>query len=364
MAQAMTAQENRGITGIRGAAATFVMIYHFEHGLKLHGIAAVFLNHGYLSVDLFFVLSGFVMSLVYGSSLRDNTFSFPEFLWHRMARVFPLYLLATCGVLLIDTVKAHHAVYGSEIVVSNVLMLQSLGNWPSIDPPAWSVSAELIAYVLFPLLAGVCLTRRLKWSLAIGLVALFIILVLTVAAGRHWIGSPIAKGQLDLFYSPFTIVRCLCGFTIGLLVWRIHALPAVARWSSNNTVQTAVLVACLATIMVTGEDFLAYLAIVALILCLSANHGILASLFGAEPMHFLGRISFPIYLLHYKALGLIAAIHLRLQGSGLPYMVRHPLGIASGAVIVLCLSWVVHEAIERPCRRLMRRIAPRTLYSR
>ena len=57
--------EIRALTGIRGIAACFVVIYHFYFGVLNKGSAGVILSHGYMAVDLFFVLSGFVMALTY-----------------------------------------------------------------------------------------------------------------------------------------------------------------------------------------------------------------------------------------------------------------------------------------------------------
>jgi peptidoglycan/LPS O-acetylase OafA/YrhL len=261
----MIVEEIRAMTGVRGAAALFVMLYHFGHGLKGIDPASNMLNHGYLSVDLFFVLSGFVLSHVYGRSLKDGTFTCGEFLLHRIARIYPVYIVATMGVLAIEIWKAHGAPFGAAMIASNIFMLQSVGDWPSIDPPAWSVSAELIAYLIFPMLAILCLNRGNRCALFTGLVAISSIMALSILAAFHRIGSPIANGQLDLFYAPYTLIRCLAGFTIGQLIWRVHGQTWVFQLTSSNAVQIFVGLSLLCLIAFRGTDFFIYLFIIGLI---------------------------------------------------------------------------------------------------
>ncbi|WP_022682461.1 acyltransferase family protein [Sphingobium bisphenolivorans] len=351
----MIVREIRAMTGIRGAAATFVMIYHFENDLQGRGGVPSLLDHGYLSVDLFFILSGFVLSHVYGPAMRQGTFSFGAFLWHRIARVYPLYLAATVAILAMEWLRARDAGVDAGTILSNMVMLQSLGNWPSIDPPAWSVSVELLAYLLFPLLAMLCLKGRAALASAAGMLSLAAILTLTLLASLHRIGAPVSRGPLDLFYSPYTILRCLAGFTIGQLIWRVHDNARLSRLTSRNAVQALVATLGLAMMSVQGSDFLVYLALIALMLCLSAEQGMLTRLFASRPVYFLGRLSFPIYLTHFKAIGLLLAINGRLLAMGMPRAIGAPVALLSSALIVICLSWMLHDWLERPCRRWLRR---------
>ncbi|KXU32628.1 hypothetical protein A0J57_08720 [Sphingobium sp. 22B] len=343
------------MTGVRGMAALIVMIYHFERGLQSTSPLSTMLNHGYLSVDLFFVLSGFVLSHVYGQALKEGSFTLRAFLLHRLARIYPVYIVATSAILAIGLWKRHDPAFGADVIVSNVFMLQSIRDWPSIDPPAWSVSAELIAYLLFPILARLCFRSRPGFALMTALAALATIMGLSISASLHWIGSPIAKGQLDLFYAPYTLIRCLAGFTLGQLIWRLHAQGAIAQWAANNAVQVGIGLSLLCLTAFRGTDFFVYLAIIGLIFCLSASRGALPAIFGSRPMHFLGRISFPVYLTHYKAMGLLSALQSRLPATGPFHIVRHPLAVLSAGLAVICLSWLVHEGIERPCRKFLRR---------
>ena len=97
-------REIRSLTGLRGIAALYVVLFHYLDGLSYTTPRNVFLAHGYLAVDLFFVLSGFVMTLTYSGMFQaGSSFAlFRIFLGRRIARVYPLYFVCTfCGALLV-----------------------------------------------------------------------------------------------------------------------------------------------------------------------------------------------------------------------------------------------------------------------
>src|ERR1700730_4495727 len=159
------------LTPLRGIAALWVVIFHFcwyfpaVHPERYTG--AVY--KGYLAVDMFFVLSGFVITHVYkeGFAQRVTGRSYRDFLKARVARIYPLHI--TVLLLFVATATAEraasYALRGSFEPVpllgersvggffANIVMLQGL--WArelSWNDPAWSISLEFLAYLLFPLL--------------------------------------------------------------------------------------------------------------------------------------------------------------------------------------------------------------------
>jgi peptidoglycan/LPS O-acetylase OafA/YrhL len=143
-------EEIRALTGLRGIAAIYVMIFHFVPLVSFSGLEMTFIGHGYLAVDLFFVLSGFVMALNYGRMFeaRWTARTYMTFLGRRIARVYPLYLVATvCGCGLVSTgyLEGFDTTPIVKTFVFNVLMVQSWGFAGSFDAPAWSISAEFAA---------------------------------------------------------------------------------------------------------------------------------------------------------------------------------------------------------------------------
>src|SRR5215469_9584957 len=163
-------EEVRALTGLRGIAATLVALYHINPELRGYGAFGRIVGRGYLWVDLFFVLSGFVLALNYGARFahgwRSDTWR--DFLLRRVARIYPLYVVLFAGSaaymavglgqsyalpLLPYPTLSHPVADGA----ANLFMVQSWGVGPSFDGTAWSLSAEWAAYLLFPLLASLAL---------------------------------------------------------------------------------------------------------------------------------------------------------------------------------------------------------------
>lgn len=347
------------MTGIRGAAALFVMLYHFHLKMIATGPLSTMLLHGYLAVDLFFILSGFVMAHVYGQALEAGTFRQRSFLLHRLARVYPLYLLATLACLVLALGRSGSPGAPLSALAANLVMLQALGNWPSMDPPAWSVSTEMVAYLLFPVIAMACLRSSRRTALITGAAALLAVLAMTFAASRHYIGAPVAKGELDLFFSPYTLVRCLAGFAIGQLLHRLYRNGVLNQVLSGNLIQCAVLLMVLATMAQALSDFPAYLALIALIATLAQDRGVMKRLFASPPFMLLGKVSFGIYLLHFQAIGLVERLRTAALHRGLSANASDWIASLTACAMVIALAWVLHRGFESPLRRMIRRLEAR-----
>jgi peptidoglycan/LPS O-acetylase OafA/YrhL len=160
--------EIRSLTGVRGLAATLVVVFHFTQNNAFFQLGdsqvpfvrwiGTAIGHGYLAVDLFFVLSGFVMAISYGGMFAaGSTWAiYRLFLMRRFARIYPLYLAITLATAAMLAVHARPPGFGM-MLLSNVFLIQSWGICDSLIPPAWSISTEAAAYLLFPLLAAVAL---------------------------------------------------------------------------------------------------------------------------------------------------------------------------------------------------------------
>ncbi len=157
------------LTPLRGIAALWVVIYHYTTqcfpNLDVSAHTA-FIHKGYLAVDMFFMLSGFVMTHVYCRAFTESvTKHYGSFLMARIARVYPLHLLVL--ILFVVTAVAsrwhgatplealrHVPLHGSESVdafFANIFMLQGLNAGAlSWNYPSWSISVEFMAYLLFP----------------------------------------------------------------------------------------------------------------------------------------------------------------------------------------------------------------------
>lgn len=110
--------EIKALTGLRGVAAIYVVAYHMTGHWKQPPWLTTFIKHGYLSVDLFFILSGFVMALTYGGLFIDRFrwSDYRRFLLVRLARVYPLYLLMTLITLILILTLLGKTYYREDLV--------------------------------------------------------------------------------------------------------------------------------------------------------------------------------------------------------------------------------------------------------
>ena len=182
-------------------AALWVVAYHLLlPGRLIGGWPAAIVGRGYLAVDVFFVLSGFVMALSYGELFstvcRRRVL---HFIRRRVARLYPLY-----GAILGTRLAYTGWRYGRfdlprpwiaaplphpwTDIPANLLLVQSWGLAPSSIGPAWSISTEWGAYWVFPLIAIGMLHRGGRVALACGTVA--VALLLATAVLLHSEGQP------------------------------------------------------------------------------------------------------------------------------------------------------------------------------
>jgi peptidoglycan/LPS O-acetylase OafA/YrhL len=229
--------EIRPLTGLRGIAACWVVIFHFR-GNEAEGYTGQIVKHGYLAVDIFFVLSGFVMARSYKHLFQKGFGSrhYVTFLIRRLARVWPLYAVVTLVYTLL-----YIGGFGSSRIPStrlpyllplNLGMVQAWGIGESIDRPAWSISTEFGAYLLFPLLAFLTVFSRGIVVILVGVSAFLGLGLLAAFAQPRGLSGP-----LDLAESSNTIwplLRCLSEFSLGLITYRVALIPAARRLASTS----------------------------------------------------------------------------------------------------------------------------------
>jgi peptidoglycan/LPS O-acetylase OafA/YrhL len=157
--------EIKPLTGIRGVAAFLVMLYHYATTPTFSGFHLAELRKGYLCVDLFFVLSGFILALRYGDRFKRtlSRSSYAAFLQARIARLYPAYVVITLlyyAKWVFNISGTNATPYRLQDFVANALFVQSWG-FPArpIIGDSWSVSVECFAYLAFPLLVFAALER-------------------------------------------------------------------------------------------------------------------------------------------------------------------------------------------------------------
>ena len=359
------------LTGLRGIAACLVVLYHFTPADKLPWAPLRnAIGRGYLWVDLFFVLSGFVIALNYSEMFRDS-FSLPafgRFLVRRVARLYPLYLALLLAKLLYTLVAyggfAFHndpeaAVLDHPVteVPANLLMIQGWGLGGSVVTSSWSVSTEVAVYLAFPVLAAMMLSRHHRqWAIGMAMVAAG--LLVAVVLLDHSDGEA-HRGALDAWDGRLLtpLMRCFAGFLLGVVTWRVAQSRRISSLVADDRVGWGIGVALLGLLGSRAPDLAVVAAFPPLILHLvSAKRSFPVRLFASPVLVWAGVLSYAIYLLHplfEPALYGLADFLSR----KVPVLAAAAI---SGTLMVSCLlalSAFAHFFIERPGRRwVMKRL--------
>ncbi|HRK25431.1 MAG TPA: acyltransferase [Beijerinckiaceae bacterium] len=282
----------------RGVCALLVTIVHIPVLHALQG-TQVFMNMQ-MFVDFFFVLSGFVMSHAYGRSL-DGPVKLEGFLIRRFGRIYPLHLAILLGFVALELVKlgvltlAKMQVDGDPFtgprsyatLASNLFLMQSfnLHGMTTWNGPAWSISVEFYAYMVF---AAAVLFAGMR-------TALFTALATVALAGL------VAFSPNYIFAThDYGFLRCLYGFFVGCVVYQ-----AVMRRGSGRLAGTAAELGSVALLigfmLLTGQNATSYLAplVFAVVVYVFAfERGIVSKLLATGPAQALGLWSYSIYMVH------------------------------------------------------------------
>lgn len=343
------------LTGLRGIAAVAVMIYHIPHNPAFAGWDVPLFSRAYLCVDLFFILSGFVISLGYYERVvqRLSPASYGDFLVNRLARVWPLHFvvaLVFAARFLLNVSGEQGVALTPANVAANLLMVQSWG-WgtQALAGNSWSVSTELVAYLAYPLVALLAFSR-LAWLQAAGSAGL----LLAVA----WLGHG-SRGPLDVNDGDtiLPVLRCLAGFSLGVLAYRLVQDARTARWLGGEHGFVAACIGIAAALLVPGGDVLVVLAFVPLVMACYYNGRAVRAVMANPVCFHLGLISYSIYLWHPLVRDIFA------RGMG----VAHGKGYAGydwafllGTYLATWLvCWASYKLIEVPGHRAIKRIERR-----
>lgn len=339
-------------TGLRGLAAWWVVAFHFRDQLSGVAPAAVtaILDRGFLAVDLFFVLSGFVIQLNYGSwfEARVSRPRLRDFAIARLARIYPLhfflsilFLLNPLAIALFSTAKSLGERWDPLAWALSLVLVQNWGfvHTLSWNVPSWSISTEAFAYVVFPLAS--CALPRLVRSRGTAAILAALLLAATAAlfADTASIGDAVTSRGLP---------RCVLEFSLGMLLCRVVALdgPPGRGAAGGMLALAATLVA--AHFFAGVPDWLTMPAASALIVLAYAGPTAPgAALLSAALPQWLGMVSYSTYLAHYFVKDWVGFLMLR---PGIP----SPAAFAVYMAGTLAASALLYHAVELPGRRGLR----------
>ena len=349
--------ELRALTGFRFFAAIYVVWLHFAP-LK-SGLTATFISHGAVSVEFFFMLSGFILTYVHDQSSDLDSQARRKFWIARFARIYPVYGLAFLlftPIIYANLVAlhGHSAQTASRMTMYGIASFTLLQAWsPKLanawNLPGWSLSAEAFFYACFPLVL-VWLHRLPLRRVAYVGVLLWVIAFLPRLIASAFPGKETAIGSLYEVVEYVPILR-IAEFIGGMALARIFLMEA---WVSHfaSRVLWLTLIALLVTLLFCPSRYIGMLIFpefALLILGLSSSNGWLARIVGAQPLHLLGEASYsiyilqtPVYFLYLRALGVSRG------ASGFGIFLTYQ-------VLLVCVAIVTFLFVEKPANRSLRR---------
>jgi peptidoglycan/LPS O-acetylase OafA/YrhL len=295
------------LTPLRGLAALWVVFYHYcvLYFAAIHPERySQFLPKGYLAVDVFFLLSGFVLTHVYDAGSSKVRGGVRRFLIARIARLYPLHLIILIifvlgsiffGLLGPRTGNTATAVpvdgpRSLIAFVANLFMLQGLkASVLSWNYPEWSISIECFAYLLLP--AGLFLVSRRSW----GVLFFFIgCLVFALVALNAW-----CVGYFNQWDGFTAFWRCLPEFFLGMSIYLLASkIDSISELLSSSALLYIVVILLAVTVHFALSDIAAVLLFSALLPLVVRNRGPLVRLLNSPLLIGLGEISYSLYLIH------------------------------------------------------------------
>ncbi len=337
------------LTGLRGIAAWLIALFHLRSAPGFPAPVAEMIGRAPLAVDLFFVLSGFILCHVYARSLERDSFRTGRFLLFRLARIYPLHLATLLFYLFLALIFSATPLspidpgkYRLAAVPQQLLLIHAWGLAPQLtfNVPSWSVSAEWFVYLLFPILVRV--TRG--WPAPV-LAAVAMGLFLLAFHLLSEPGRPLTARTFDL-----GALRALPEFLLGMAAWRWwrEGFPV-----SPRLLLGPLLAGLLAVLAFDLPDPLLVLLFPPLLMALAAAPE--SALLARSPFLHFGRLSYAIYLVHMPVFTVWLAGLGGVMGlfEGWP----HGLPVLVGLLLVWPAAAMAHHLIELPARRWLRSLA-------
>lgn len=337
------------IDGLRAVAVLSVIAFHYNFGKWAPG--------GFIGVDIFFVISGFLITRIIFDGIGDRTYSIADFYERRVRRIFPALFVMFAGCLIAacitglqsEIAETGRSIAASIFFVSNILFYFSSGYFDddlARNPVlhTWSLSVEEQFYVLFPILIFAIrhFSRRSQQRLLIAVTAISF-------AASVWRVSVEPTGAFYLVY--FRAWELLLG---GLVA--IGVFPAIKRRLAIEAVALAGLLAIAVSLRLLNKTTpfpglaaaLPCVGAAAIIYAGGCGNSFVAKLLGLPPARFIGLISYSLYLWHWP----LAAYYSNFRS--LEGMAR--IWLLAAAIAIATASWWF---VERPFRQKSRRLGRR-----
>lgn len=367
----------KALAGARALPPLLIVLYHFCEGHHYSGLQWLdrFLTRGYLWVEFFFVLSGFILTYRYGRRLGEllTWRGYGAFLRARLARLYPLHLFILLlilamviglramahadGYISIFDLRYHQDVSTKGFILSLLLM----HGWHTMDRLTWNslswfVSVEFALYLIFPAVLWLAMRGGRHRAMVLIVLGLGCVLGLLV----------ILKHGLDQTYD-WGLVRGLGEFMVGaglaVLFTRLEQ-KAIPVWIHSGA-QILLLAGLAASFVFTGwshtfNDIYTVLPMMALVLALAFDKGVLAEALKVRPLQRLGEWSYAVYLGQTIWLLMIRHFAPRVYPPDSTPMLGTTFGtlrwgLEPALLVVVCLIWgaILTQWVEKPAARFL-----------
>lgn len=350
------------LDGLRGVAAIMVVLFHiFEAHAK--NSSEQIINHGYLAVDFFFMLSGFVIAYAYND--RWNKLNLKDFMKRRIVRLQPMIVVGmVIGALLIFFQQSFIFSSLGETLPWEVILFMLLGfflipvppsleirGWSEMYPlngPAWSLFFEYIANISYGLFL-----RKLSIKTLSVLVFISACVLIYMAASK---GDVIGGWELtgSGLYIGFT--RLCFPFLTGLLLCRMSKL---IRWK-NAFLWCSLLIIVILSLPRFGEadsvwinglyESLSIICLFPVIILLGAG-GEIRGKWQTKACKFLGEISYPLYITHYPLIYTYFAI---VYNNEMSFIESMPYAIGL-LILSIVLAYLCLKVFDEPVRKWLKK---------
>jgi peptidoglycan/LPS O-acetylase OafA/YrhL len=293
------------------------------------------------------------MAYTYADGFRVRGLrAYPDFIGRRFARIWPLQAAVVLSIVIATQMVPWLSEQSTLLdqpngvfsIAANMLMIQGFGIGLNLNGPSATVSLELAAYALFPVLLAIALHRR--WSIpALG----FAVSAIAIC----WQASLEPRFALESRGVANLVVRCLTEFTMGLGAYRLYRMCG-APGLGSDWCAAGLAGACMGSLLLR-VDLPAALLFPLLVAAFARNEGWPARVAGMRWLHFLGVVSYSVYLVHaplrFAEFAFLRQIH------PAPISPVAALAIAAiGSLSIIPIAWLSYRWIEQPGRVVFRRM--------
>lgn len=356
------------LDGLRGVAALLVVFYHIFEGLSFAagGTLITTINHGYLAVDFFFILSGFVISYAYDDRWR-TTMTSAAFFKRRLIRLHPMIAMGAIIGAVTFCIQGCAQWDGTHVAFSMVLLalicsslfipalpgasfeVRGNGEMFPLNGPAWSLFFEYIGNFLYALFIHRFSNRALAvWTAFMGLGLAWFALTDVVGYGMIGVGW-----TLDGMNFIGGLLRMLFPFSLGMLLAR-YFRPLPVRGTFWICAAILLILFCvpyiegMIPVCLNGIYELFCIAVMFPLLVWIGASGKTADKKSARVCKFLGDISFPLYAIHYPLMYLFYAWLIEHQLYTFVEVWQTALLLYAGC---LFLAYICLKCYDEPVRR-------------